>query len=157
MNLPHELRERIASHLGPANRARLAATSHNWRSASLVTPQESARGQFEHQLRKVLLAAAMAVKQRIRSYSDRKRGSERMTIGGYGPRHGGLRAEISGNLRWGWHGSVSSIDAKLLEFDIDLEGDHVEVEVSRGWGGRALAKDLSIARKVFRSIGWKVV
>ena len=43
-SLRPETREHIASFLGPANRARLAATSRNWRAASVVTPEETASG-----------------------------------------------------------------------------------------------------------------
>lgn len=92
----------IASRLGAGNRARLAATSRDWRATSRVTPAERKRGERLNAMRRLIVAVIAAIKnwdanvlapKATGPYSHRK-GSLR--IGGFSPRHeyNGLRAEI---------------------------------------------------------------
>jgi hypothetical protein len=167
-SLPLDVRERIARYLRrPENRARLGATSRAWRSSTVITPKEQARGRFEQALRKVLLQAVTVIRQWVREYNDRSqaRSENRKLLGGYSPRQGGVRAEMRGNFRNGWKIVVSEKTKGILIIEVDAsEGDRVKADISDfcyrdsrlGLLTFSSRANRLVARKVFKGVGWRV-
>lgn len=167
-NVPRSIGGGITSLLGPANRARLGAVSKDWHTTSLVTPQESKNGAFEHNLKKILVEASRIIKHHMRTVAagTSRRHVLNVRIGGAGP---GIRAHILGGRYDDQEMEVAGDDVAEYQVKVEMEYKHIRRRwsVDTYWDKHGNIEDYSIedghghdsdlknyAKKALQNAGW---